>query len=728
MAITIVQSGTGTDPGQTGTNPNITAPFPSPNNAGNLLFYCEGSYQTTEYINTFGDSQSNYWQPVPSDFLLSGHNVYAKACVSAKNGVNSISGVMSGSSTFSFDFAFCEVQASPGLVWSLDGAPFTTANGTGTTVTSSTITTLGSNNIIFAYFGTNTHQAPNVAGWTKLALTPYGSQLYYKVVTAPGSYNFTTPITSDTWVVSIFSFTATTPNTYYVNALTGSDSNAGTLPSTAWQSLARVNAHPFVAGDTVLLAAGQTFTGNLQITSGGGVPGSPINFGSYGNGVATISTGAGPHGIYVYNCGYVNIQNINLSGPSLGSASGNGIYCFTDQTNVTYAQININNVNVTGYTVGIYINGSSAWHVPPGNGFNGVRITNSTAFANSDNGILVSNRASSGTHSNIYIGYCSAFSNPGIAASSPWGGSGIFIGQTTNGTIEYCIAYSNGATGHGGVGIWLQGDNNSVIQFCESYNNSSTGFDGDGFDLDGECQNCTIQYCYSHGNKGAGFLVVQYNGARTWTTNIVRYNISENDQTAGIQISGASGFNVISAAIYNNTIYNSVIGCLIISNAFITTSTVTNNIFVTGNTKNLVSLPTGSLPGITFANNDYFALTGTFQISWNGTVYTTLASWGQDATGLISNPTLKNAGNGGTVGNIGSLPTLNAYLLLSGSPMISAGASITSPGSRDFYGNPIYYSGQVDVGAHEFVPALVPAAPGPISLTGHYNFWAGGFN
>ena len=77
--------------------------------------------------------------------------------------------------------------------------------------------------------------------------------------------------------------------TYYVSP-TGSDSNNGLSTSTPWQTLAKVNASSFNAGDSVLLQGGQTFAGCLTFTPANlaGNKNNPFTIASYGTGQATV--------------------------------------------------------------------------------------------------------------------------------------------------------------------------------------------------------------------------------------------------------------------------------------------------------------------------------------------------------------------------------------------------------------------------------------------------------
>lgn len=77
--------------------------------------------------------------------------------------------------------------------------------------------------------------------------------------------------------------------TYYVDAVRGDDSNAGTNPGKPWKTLAKVNASSFTAGQSIgLKAQGNVYRATLTVPSSGNA-GSPIVFGSYGGGKAIIS-------------------------------------------------------------------------------------------------------------------------------------------------------------------------------------------------------------------------------------------------------------------------------------------------------------------------------------------------------------------------------------------------------------------------------------------------------
>jgi hypothetical protein len=505
-----------------------------------------------------------------------------------------------------------------------------------------------------------------------------------KPVTSPSTMTIAIPITA----------------TYYVTS-SGNDANSGTGTSTttAWKTLTPVNSHVFLPNDRVFFAGGQTFTGGLYIHNVASTSASPVTLASYGTGKATISSAAGSVGAYIYQMGGVVIQNLNFSGPGIATANKEGILFYNDVASTVYPYIRINGCAITGYTDGISIGGGIG-----SSGYSDVRIENSDSFANKKNGILLF-AVNNNTHSNIYIGYCKAYNNTGITGQASPTGSGIQIGETNGCTVEYCLAYGNGASNTaapGPVGIWCYDSTGIVIQNCESYNNLSGGGDGDGFDIDGGCTNCIIQYCYAHGNKGGGFCLFQYAGASTFSGNKIRYNVSEKNQMGEINIWGANATSLVTNSdVYNNTVYASLGPAIDFFNTNITAITVKNNIFLTVGGMTIFDTP--GTANITLANNNYYNLSGTFVIWWGGTQYNSKAVWGQDATGLSVDPILSNPGAGGTVGDATLLSASTAYRISDPSSlMINAGATISSPGTVDFYGETLFNGAIADIGSDEY--------------------------
>ena len=170
-------------------------------------------------------------------------------------------------------------------------------------------------------------------------------------------------------------------------------------------------------------------------------------------------------------------------------------------------------------------------------------------------------------HANIYVGNCRAYRNAGIPGKESHSGNGIILAQVDGATIEHCETYENGRLndheGGGPVGIWTWDSNRVVIQFNESHHNrTGSSKDGGGFDLDGGVRNAIVQYNYSHDNDGAGYLLAQFEGAKAFHGNVIRYNLSENDgrrnSFGGIHLwsTGANG-GIRNTTIYQNTVLTS---------------------------------------------------------------------------------------------------------------------------------------------------------------------------
>ena len=71
--------------------------------------------------------------------------------------------------------------------------------------------------------------------------------------------------------------------TYYVNNITGSDSNDGLTAKTAWSSLEKASQIDFKAGQKLLLAQGCTFKGKLELKASGSLD-KPVEVSSYNPG------------------------------------------------------------------------------------------------------------------------------------------------------------------------------------------------------------------------------------------------------------------------------------------------------------------------------------------------------------------------------------------------------------------------------------------------------------
>jgi hypothetical protein len=478
-------------------------------------------------------------------------------------------------------------------------------------------------------------------------------------------------------------------------------------------------------------------------SSDSGTASNPVTISSYGTGRAILNSGDG-FGLSALDVSGFQVKNLVFDGTwdgltATGTNAASGITINNNQSGDTKLNfIRIDNVDVSGFKwAGIDIQGDNGK-----SGFNDVRITNSVAHDNGDVGIRFEgefNAASTDySNTNVYVGYSQAYNNGGLPGIGRNSGTGIIFGDVDGGTIERSAAWNNGQncnyTGGGPIGIWAWDSNKVTLQYNESYGNQTgnVSLDGGGFDFDGGVTNSVMQYNYAHDNDGAGFLLYQFTGARAFGTNVVRYNISENDgrqgHYGGIYMGGGSA--VSNNWIYNNTIYlspgadSTIAGIKLVGIG--TNNRFRNNIvYTTGGVRLLDSNSAYATTSAQFQGNDWYAGGSTFAIRWGGTTYSDLATWrntgqeknGTASTGLSVNPQLGSAGNGGTIGDATQLNTLSAYKLASTSPVINKGVNLSSfgidPGPYDYYGSPSITGGTSDIGAHEYAPPITPPPPPP---------------
>ncbi|MCE2401512.1 right-handed parallel beta-helix repeat-containing protein [Candidatus Poribacteria bacterium] len=352
---------------------------------------------------------------------------------------------------------------------------------------------------------------------------------------------------------------------YYISPF-GDDSNAGISTKQPWQSIERVNVTRLQWGDSVWFHANQTFKGNLTLSeSDVHTLDKPITFGSYGDGKATINAGTGA-GLFAKNRGGVEIINLNFVGAAQNTSSGIW-FANTLPEHKKLKHIRIERVDVSGFKhAGIRI---AAQPIDGGwCGFSDVKITHTNVHDNGDAGISSigawNPEETEYSHTNIYVGKCRAYRNLGIPGKGSHSGNGIVLAQVDGATIEHCEAYENGKLNDcevgGPVGIWTWDSNRVLIQFNKSHHNrTGSSKDGGGFDLDGGVRNSIVQYNYSHDNDGAGYLLAQFEGAKVFHNNVIRYNMSKNDgrknSYGGIHFwsTGANG-GIRNTTIYRNTI------------------------------------------------------------------------------------------------------------------------------------------------------------------------------
>ncbi len=434
--------------------------------------------------------------------------------------------------------------------------------------------------------------------------------------------------------------------TFYVNGSTGSDSNDGLTPATAWKTISKVNASTFSPGVSILFAGGQTFSGAI-VSPSAGTPAAPITFGSYGGGQATISSGTS-NGFTSTNQAGIVVRNLTFT----GSASTNiGIHFNnTLGSNVHLQNIQVINCNVSGYGwSGIHADGNNGYAGYDDVLFDGCTATNCSLVAQGlanigTAGIQVCSNTGYGlssnppTFNNVKIVNCISHDNPGTTDTN-LNGNGFFMAQTNLGIIDKCLSYSNGG-GAGSAGCYgYQSNDSTNITIKSSVAHDNTGStinDGGGFSYDGGSVGCIFLDCLAYNNKGAGYSVQSYtDGLVTGSTgdsiiNCVSINDgtgSSNHNQAGLFVDNdfiVTGLTIAGCKVYQSNASGNVFQ-QIGTAASSTTGLVTGCTFTINGTQNFVNT-LGNPTGMLFEGNVYNSA-GAFHVVWNSATHLNILSW-----------------------------------------------------------------------------------------------------
>ncbi len=430
--------------------------------------------------------------------------------------------------------------------------------------------------------------------------------------------------------------------TYYLSP-SGSDSAAGTSPSTAWRTLAQASSVVLHPGTRLLLQGGRRFTGELQLGHrDAGSAAHPVLIGSYGRGQATIVERKS-NAISIQNTAGLVIQDLSIVGRGLAFRYGLGIEAYSSRTGKSKLDgLQIDHVSISGFVDGISIGATGTA------GFRNVLVRDTTLSGNLDNGMMTwgptfDPAQHNYANENVRVQRVAAFGNqgdPNLTAHNT--GSGIVLGSVRDGEIAWSTACDNG--GHEGShqgpdGIWAYDSTHIVIEHDLAYQNlTNDATDGDGFGLDQNTSDSVMQYNLSYRNDGAGYLLYTGldNGAQTH--NVVRFNISsadvrdQNEYYGGISVLGF----VKDSAIYQNTVIMppqavGPVPALQLSK-YIKHDTVHNNIFAV-HSGAVIAAKAYLRPGqVELQGNDYYSAAYPWTVDWDGSLYSSIAAW-RSATG-----------------------------------------------------------------------------------------------
>jgi hypothetical protein len=494
--------------------------------------------------------------------------------------------------------------------------------------------------------------------------------------------------------------------TYYVDAVSGSDTSAGTSSMIPWQTLAKVNATTFSPGDSILFHAGETWSGQLH-PLGSGSAGAPITISSYSTGAMPIingSTLSGGGAVYLNGQSYWTIQNLEVVSDSgvnnfgtLAVAGVNRTGILVDNETGTIESgiiIQHNYVhdvngcfNCSGYDA--HMNGGIVVVADGGtllgylglafSSYNGVSILNNTVANVGRTGITFFDN-SAGVYTTVVASYLSTGVTLQGNKVSTIDSDGIIVSGANGALIDHNTVANagqktiTGSTEPSAAGLWPVRSENTIVQYNEVYGTlTQQSVDGEGYDVDAGNVNTIVQYNYSHDNQG-GFIVLEDAG----TSNIVvRYNLSVNDSYGGVKgvFTFADSGVVPSTSIYNNTVYiasglpSQLSYCDGCSGTPSADWNFENNIVEDFGSGNYVT------PGLS-----------------GGGVITNNVFYGNHPTGepadpykLTIDPQLVNPMTTAPLG----IASVSGYQVSSTSPAIGNGAVITSNGGKDYFGRTV---------------------------------------
>lgn len=484
---------------------------------------------------------------------------------------------------------------------------------------------------------------------------------------------------------------------YYLSAI-GSDANNGATTGAAWQTWAAAVAWGIVRGATYNFRGGDTFTQAININDGvdGQLAPDLITLTSYGTGKGIIhNSGAAVNPVTITNCGGVAVNNIEITGAG--------------STNGTTSQHLVNIIRDAGadlYNIAVE-------YCTIHNGKRGVSTGTAGSTGTKIHGLVIE-------HNNIYglwdrgLNITANYNTPSVDyswctglkirynhvhhlddASSTATLTGIVWGYCDDSEVSYNLINDIGGVSivcAGGMFCW--GNTRAPwIHHNEIYNMVRvTGGDCQGINLDSGTTLGVVENNYCHAVDGPGLVCYAYAaGAKpafvgAWSNNTFRFNVIQDCGGADWAAFSVSGDAIHDIKCYNNTfvVGAGVRAAIAYANPSIPTTDTygafyNNIIYVHGSTK-IIDFPSasGSAGSQAFGANVYYmADAGAVSIDWFGTNYNSVATWGQDATGLISDP-LMAAPDAATIFNDPSLiHTLAGTKLLAASPARNSGIDLS---------------------------------------------------
>lgn len=329
-----------------------------------------------------------------------------------------------------------------------------------------------------------------------------------------------------------------TPDNYYIDAVSGLDSNDGKKPQSPWKNIRRLNQRNFVPGDTVFFSRNSVWFEHLS-PKGSGNEGNPIVVSSYGTGYAPLLVGnpdrTGEGVVNLTNQSYWEISDLEITNdaPQEGDRRGVQIRALNGGT-ITHIHLkNLHIHHIKGIpgntmtekqTAGIYFIVDDDASV--NTRFHDILIDGCLIHHVDNQGIALRHRKlvdypGEGNWDNQKFTKVVIRNNIIHNISK----NAMLLRMMEGGVIEKNICFET-ATKTTGNTMYTCYVSTSVFQYNEGFRNISHAFDGCMYDPDLQSLNTLWQYSYSHDNAH-GLLWICTQDKDTVT---VKNNISQNDR------------------------------------------------------------------------------------------------------------------------------------------------------------------------------------------------------
>lgn len=335
---------------------------------------------------------------------------------------------------------------------------------------------------------------------------------------------------------------------YYVNALSGNDTNKGTSLEKPFKSLEKVSSLSLKPGDKVLLANGAIFKGSLELTDIEGKTMQPITIANYSNNkdanasLPVIDAGGLRNGILLVNCSNIIISDMVITANGGGVPDGIvqkndmrcGVFITTSKSGI-YENVILKNLTIKDifFEEEGFQRGKDEVHSANGtqNYGWGIRVINSTTDAVIKGITIESCEVRNVAHTGIkFTGREKSITEVRISDNKviETGGPGIQMSGVKDGLVRNNKVNASGSEDDSrkwgrGSGLWTWSCEDIIIEY-NSFRNAKGPGDSAGCHIDFNCTNVIVQYCVSENNAG-GFCEIlgnNYNCA-------YRYNVSIND-------------------------------------------------------------------------------------------------------------------------------------------------------------------------------------------------------